>query len=88
MLNEIGGEVYQSWSEEKKRGEIGNLVQGYRNGMPARFMCQIAIAIAGGVPQAKKHFKALLSRKEREAIVTKGGAKDPDDRELLASVLL
>ena len=77
-LNNIGDDVYRSWSEDQRRDEIGKLVQGYRNGLPLPILCQLATSIAGSPELAKEHLGALMSRKERKAIVKaeSGGSKE------------
>ena len=33
MIENIGADVYKSWSEEQRKAEIGKLVDGYRRKM-------------------------------------------------------
>ncbi|GFE57578.1 hypothetical protein [Geobacter sp. AOG1] len=69
MLNDVGAEVYQTWSYEQRHEEIGKLVQGFRNGLPIEFLCLMATSIAGSESLAKEHLTALIPSKERQAIV-------------------
>lgn len=71
MLQDIGGEVYQTWSDQQKREEIGKLVQGYQSGLSLTILCMMAAAIAGTPAKAKKHLKALMTLKERKAALAK-----------------
>lgn len=86
-LNNIGDEVYQSWNEEQRREEIGKLVQGYRNGLPAPILCQLATSIAGSREQASEHLAAFLSRNERKSMVKEAGS-NRELRSLLKGTLL
>ncbi|GFO58972.1 hypothetical protein GMST_12970 [Geomonas silvestris] len=88
-LNNIGDDVYRTWSEEQRRDEIGKLVEGYRNGIPAQILCRLAVSIAGSRKLAAGHLAAFLSSKERKAIVKKESAgADSDLRDLLKGTLL
>ena len=77
MINDVGVEIYQSWSYEQRREEIEKLVQGYRNGLPIEFLCLMATSIAGSEPLAREHLTALIPPDERQAIVaaTQGDRK-------------
>lgn len=86
-LNNIGDELYQSWNEEQRRAEIGKLVQGYRNGLPAPILCQLATSIAGSPELAGGHLAAFLSRNERKSMVKEAG-KNRELRSLLKATLL
>ena len=88
MLGLGNNDEFKTWSEEQRRIEIGNLVKGYQNGLPVEFLCEVAITIAGSAPQAKEHFSALLSQKERESIVVKEAGQDAKLRARLTEVLL
>jgi len=88
-LNNIGDDVYRSWSEEQRRQEIGNLVQGFKNGLPAQILCQLSISIAGGRKEAAGHLASLLSLEERKAIVRQESAgANSELRSLLKGTLL
>jgi hypothetical protein len=87
-LNNIGDEVYRTWSDEQQREEIGKLVQGFKNGLPVQILCQLATSIAGTPEQASEHIAAFLSRKERKAIVKNESGSNQQLRTLLESTLL
>lgn len=86
QLNNMGDELYRSWSREKRQEEIGKLVEGYKNGLPVQIMCQLSVSIAGGASQAKEHLAAFLTRRERKEIIRNAG---PDQalRSLLEATL-
>ena len=77
MINDVGAEIYQSWSYEQRREEIDKLVLGYRNGLPVEFLCMMATSIAGSEPLAREHLTALIPPDERQSIVAaaKGNKK-------------
>jgi len=87
-LNNIGDEVYQTWSYEQRRDEIGNLVKGFKNGLPVQILCQLSTSIAGSSALACEHISAFLTLKERKAIVKKESGTNEQLRNLLTSTLL
>ena len=87
-LSNIGDEVYQTWTEEQRRQEIGNLVQGFKNGLPVQILCQMATAIAGSSALASENIAAFLSLKERKAIIKKESGTNAELRKLLETTLL
>ena len=87
-LNNIGDEVYQTWSHEQRHDEIGKLVKGFKNGLPVQIMCQLATSIAGSSALASEHLSAFLTLKERKAIVKKESGSNTLLRNLLESTLL
>jgi hypothetical protein len=87
-LNNIGDETYQSWSDDQRRQEIGNLVQGYKKGLPVQILCQLATSIAGSPELAGQHLAAFLSLKERKAIVKKEAGTNVALTSLLEATLL
>lgn len=87
-IDNIGNDVYQSWSEEQRREEIGKLVQGYKSGLPVQILCQLATSIAGSSQLACQHLSAFMSLKERKALVKKEAGSNDLLRELLQSTLL
>ena len=87
-LNNIGDETYQSWSEEQRRTEIGNLVQGYQSGLPIQILCQLATSIAGSSALASEHLATFLTLKERKAMVKKESGSNEALRSLLEATLL
>jgi len=87
-LNNIGDETYQSWSVEERRQEIGNLVQGFKNGLPVQILCQLATSIAGSSALACEHLSAFLTLAERKAIVKKESCSNKELSSLLKATLL
>ena len=87
-LNNIGDEVYQTWSYEQRHDEIGKLVQGFKSGLPVQILCHLAASIAGSTPLAAKHIAAFLTLKERKSIVKKESGSNQALRDLLESTLL
>lgn len=87
-ISNIGDEVYRTWSDEQRRHEIGNLVQGFKNGLPIQILCQLATAIAGTPALACQHISAFLPQEEREALVEKESGTNVQLRGLLESTLL
>ena len=45
--NDLGATLFKSWSVAQRREEIGKLVAGYRNGLPAGILCKMTETIAG-----------------------------------------
>jgi len=87
-INDIGNEVYQSWSDDQRRQEIGKLVQGFKNGLPVQILCQLATSIAGNSALASQHLSAFLTLKERKAIVKKESGGNEQLHSLLKATLL
>lgn len=87
-LNNIGDDTYRSWSDEQRRQEIGNLVQGFKNGLPAQILCQLATSIAGSQAQAQEHLAAFLTLAERQEIVKTESRCNPELRTLFKKTLL
>jgi hypothetical protein len=87
-INNIGDEVYQSWSDEQRREEIGKLVQGFKNGLPVQILCQLATSIAGSSALASEHLSAFLTLKERKSIIKKESGTNKQLRALLEATLL
>jgi len=87
-LNNIGDDVYRTWSEEQCQEEIGKLVQGYKNGLPVQILCQMATSIAGSSALASQHLCAFLTAKERKAIIKKESGSNQALRDLLEATLL
>lgn len=88
MLDSIGDDVYRTWSHEQCRQEIGNLVQGFNNGLPVQILCQLATSIAGSPAAACEHLSAFLTLKERKAMVKKESGSNKQLRALLQSTLM
>ncbi|HBG08204.1 MAG: hypothetical protein A2075_05395 [Geobacteraceae bacterium GWC2_58_44] len=87
-LDNIGDDVYRTWSHEQCQDEIGKLVQGYKNGLPVQILCQLATSIAGTSSLAGEHISAFLTLKERKAIIKKESGGNKELRNLLESTLL
>jgi hypothetical protein len=87
-LTNIGDETYQSWDDEQRRKEIGNLVQGFKNGLPIQILCQLATSIAGSPALAKEHIAAFLTLPERKAIIKNEATGSKELRTLLKATLL
>jgi hypothetical protein len=87
-LNNIGDDVYQTWSDEQRREEIGNLIQGFKNGLPVQILCQLATSIAGSSTLASEHIATFMTLKERKAIVKNESGTNKELRALLQSTLL
>jgi len=87
-LTNIGDETYQSWDDEQRRKEIGNLVQGFKNGLPIQILCQLATSIAGSSALAKEHIAVFLTLAERKAIIKKESTGSKEFRTLLKATLL
>ena len=87
-LNSIGDELYQTWSYEQRRDEIGNLVQGFKNGLPVQILCQLSTSIAGSSELACEHLSSFLTLKERKAMVKSESGSNAQLRGLLQSTLL
>lgn len=70
MLKEdVGAEVYKTWSSAQRRDEISKLVQGYRSGLPASILCKIAESIAGDRKRARKYLREIMTPDERQIAV-------------------
>ena len=87
-LNNLGDEVFRTWDQDQCREEIGKLVEGFKNGLPAFILCQMATSIAGTPELAREHLAALLTRKERKAIVKQEAGNDEQLRARLEAILL
>lgn len=87
MLNNIGAELYATWSEEQKRTEIEKLVQAYRSGLPISIVCMTAEAIAGGRGDAKRHLTAIMGLADRLEAISSAEGEKKDIRRLVRSLL-
>ncbi len=85
MIENIGADVYKSWSEEQRKAEIGKLVDGYRSGLALKILLQMASAIAGSPEAAREHLAALIPAEERHLMVTR---QKGADQALAASFLM
>lgn len=87
-LSSIGADTYASWSDEQRRHEIGNLVQGFKSGLPIQILCQLATQIAGTPALASEHISTFMTLEERKAIVKTESGTNKALRSLLKSTLL
>jgi len=87
-IENIGDDVYRSWTDEQRRFEIGNLVQGFKNGLPIQILCQMATSIAGSPALASEHIAAFIPLDERKALVKKESGSNRELRSLLKATLL
>ena len=87
-ISNIGEDVYRSWSDEQRRHEIGNLVQGFKGGLPIQILCQLATSIAGSPALASEHLSAFLTLDERKALVKNESGSNKQLRALLKATLL
>lgn len=70
MLKEdVGAELYKTWSNTQRRDEIAKLVQGYRSGLPASMLCKISESIAGNRKRARKYLIEMMTHDERQVAV-------------------
>lgn len=76
MLENIGADVYKTWSEEQRRAEIAKLVVGYRSGLPLEILFQMSSAIAGSPDSARDHLAAIIPADERHRMVTREKGTD------------
>ncbi len=66
---DLGAELFKTWSEEQRQDEIKKLVEGYRAGVPVGILCKMAETIAGSKKKAKKYLQQFLSESERQDAV-------------------
>lgn len=85
MIEQIGSDLYKTWSEEQRRSEIGKLVSGHRSGLPLTILLQMASAIAGSRESAREHLVALIPAAERHLMV---GQLKGQEQALAASLLM
>ena len=50
--NDLGAELFKTWTEKQRCDEIEKLVLGFRNGVPVGILCKMSETIAG-VPSAR-----------------------------------
>ncbi|CAH2029953.1 hypothetical protein [Trichlorobacter ammonificans] len=85
MLEQIGSDLYKTWSDDQRRNEIGKLVSGYRSGLPLTILLQMATAIAGSPEDAREHLAAIIPAAERHLMV---GRLKGEEQALAASFLM
>ncbi len=68
--NDLGAQLFKTWTEQQRCEEIEKLVQGYRNGVPLGILCKMTETIAGSRKAAKKYLKKYLTDAERTAAVS------------------
>jgi hypothetical protein len=67
--NDLGAELFKTWTEKQRCDEIEKLVHGFRNGVPIGILCKMTETIAGNKKKAKKYLKQFLSETERTTAV-------------------
>jgi hypothetical protein len=87
MLNTIGAEIYQTWSDEQKRLEIERLVEAYRSGLPISIVCMTAEAVSGSRGDAKRHLTSLMSLADRLEAISSAAGEKKEIRRLVRAVL-
>jgi hypothetical protein len=85
MFDQIGADIYKSWTDDQRRDEIAKLVTGYRSGLPLRIVFQMASAIAGSPDSAREHLAAIIPAEERHRMV---GKEKGEAQSLAASFLM
>lgn len=76
MFENIGADIYKTWSDDQRRAEIGKLVEGHRAGLPLKILFQMASGIAGSPDSARDHLAALIPADERHRMVTREKGTD------------
>lgn len=66
LLEDVGNDVYKSWSTTKRRAEIAKLVEGYRSGLPAFILCRMTETIAGSRKRARRFLHEMMPTAERQ----------------------
>lgn len=85
MFDQMGADIYKSWTDEQCRDEIAKLVAGYRAGLPIVILFQMSSAIAGSPDSAREHLSAIIPAQERHLIV---GRLKGQEQSLAASFLM
>jgi len=85
MFENIGADIYKTWSDDQRRAEISKLVEGHRAGLPLKILFQMASGIAGSPDSARDHLAALIPADERHKMVTR---EKGADQALAASFLM
>ena len=85
MFENIGADIYKTWSDDQRRAEISKLVEGHRAGLPLKILFQMASGIAGSPDSARDHLAALIPADERHKMVTR---EKGTDQALAASFLM
>lgn len=76
--NDLGAELYKTWTEKQRGDEIEKLVNGFRNGVPVGILCKMSETISGNKKKAKKYLKKYMSEAERKsAMASATGAVAP-----------
>ena len=84
MIENMGADIYKSWTNEQRHEEIGKLIQGYGNGLPVPIICMLATAIAGNEAGARKHIIKLMPLKDRKKLLAKEAGEDSDKHSQLS----
>lgn len=85
MIENIGADVYKSWSDDQRKAEIAKLVEGYRSGLSLKILLQMTTAIAGSPETARDYLAAMIPAEERHKMVTR---QKGADQTLAASFLM
>lgn len=80
--NDLGASEYKTWSNTRRKEEIGRLVEGYRAGLPIGILCAMSEAIAGSRKRARKYLHEMLTAEERHrAVAAESGGMETLVRE-------
>ncbi|MDY0301806.1 MAG: hypothetical protein RBQ99_09520 [Trichlorobacter sp.] len=85
MIEQIGADIYKSWTDEQRKNEIEKLLQGYRSGLPIQILLQMASAIAGNPDTAREYLAELIPAAERHLMV---GKLKGEEQSLAAAFLM
>lgn len=66
---DLGAELFKTWTEAQRRDEVVKLVQGYRSGLPVGIMCKMVETIVGSQEEARSCLLELLTVEERQAAI-------------------
>lgn len=66
---DLGAELFKTWTDEQRQDEVLKLVQGFRSGLPVGIMCKMVETIVGSQAAARSHLLELLTVEERQAAV-------------------
>lgn len=82
--NDLGAELFKTWTEKQRCDEIQKLVEGYRKGVPVGILCKMSETIAGDRKKAKKYLKLFMTDAERQSAIESAG---PSLLPLIAAVM-
>lgn len=66
---DLGAELFKTWTDERRQEEVLKLVQGFRAGLPVGILCKMVETIVGGQAEARTCLLELLTAEERQAAV-------------------